>query len=44
LATREIRFRGNVGMSPDDANPDPQRRQPTSNFEQLLIDDLQGLK
>jgi len=44
LATRQIHFRGNVGISPDEANPDPQHRQPTSDFEQLLIDELQGLK
>jgi len=43
LAAREIHFHGNVGLNPDD-NRDPQRRQPTSDFEQLLIDELQRLK
>ena len=44
LATREIHFRGSVSFSPDEANPDPQHRQPASQFEQLLIDELQRLK
>jgi hypothetical protein len=43
LATREIHFQGNVGLNPDD-NADPQHRQPTSDFEQLMIDELQRLK
>ena len=43
LATREIHFHGNVGLNPDD-NADPQRRQATSEFEQLLIDELVRLK
>jgi hypothetical protein len=43
LASREIHFHGNVGLNPDD-NADPQHRQATSEFEQLLIDELQRLK
>jgi hypothetical protein len=43
LATREIHFRGNVGLNADE-NPDPSHRQATSDFEQVLIDELQRLK
>ena len=43
LASREIHFHGNVGLNPDD-NADPQHRQATSDFELLLIDELQRLK
>lgn len=43
LATREIHFRGNVTLNTDE-NPDPSHRQATSDFEQLLIDELQRLK
>jgi hypothetical protein len=44
LATREIHFHGNVGLSPDENNADPQHRQPVSDFEQVLIDELQRLR
>jgi hypothetical protein len=43
LASREIHFHGNVGLNPDD-NADPQHRQSTSDFEQLMIDELERLK
>lgn len=44
LATREIHFHGSLSFSPDEANPDPQHRQPTSDFEQLLVAELQRLR
>jgi hypothetical protein len=43
LASREIHFRGNLGLNPDD-NADPQHRLATSDFEQVLIDELLRLK
>jgi hypothetical protein len=43
LASRVIHFRGNVAFSSDNGAETP-RRQPTSDFEQLLIDEIQGLK